>query len=238
MRKLMIACTAALPLAIGAPVALGAYNATQQMRPTNPAVQQMGHNGAVQDAREQVSEAARMLQQMQQDPQMKAALARAKGVLLMPDYGRGGLVVGASGSPGVLMIRQNGKWIGPALYNVGSVSIGAQAGGEAGQVAMLLMTDKGVRRFEQQNNFSLKADAGLSIVNWSARAQANTGADVVVWTDVEGAYAGASVGATDINFDEGETGALYGKQVRVQDIFAGNVHTAHADALVKALPTG
>jgi len=49
------------------------------------------------------------------------------------------------------------------------VSAGAEAGFEAGQIAMVLTSDRGVRAFESGNNFTLNADAGFTIIDWSAQ---------------------------------------------------------------------
>ncbi len=56
---------------------------------------------------------------------------------------------------------------------------------------MLLMTDRALNSFKGNNTFSLNADAGLTIINYSARGQASVGkGDVIFWADTEGAFAG------------------------------------------------
>src|ERR1051325_7390908 len=162
------------------------------------------------DANHELQEATRLVKQMKKDSEMARALAKAKGIFLVPDYGRGAFVVGGSGGQGVLFAKKNGEWVGPVFYNLGSVSIGAQAGVSAGQVAMVLMSDKAVNSFQGDNSFSLDANAGLTIVNWSARGQASLGtSDVIVWSDTEGAYAGVAFSASDINADEHANRAFY-----------------------------
>ena len=231
MRNLIIACAATLPLLASGATAYAAYNPEHAVPPRHA-------SGALQDARDQVGHAAKILHKMvRQDPGMRRRLHEAKAVFVMTSYGRGGLVVGGSGSPGVLMVRHDGRWAGPALFNVGSVSVGAQVGGEWGSMVWILDTHRALRQFEQTNNFSLKSGADLTFAVWSAATRAQTSApDVVVWSDFKGAYAGADIGATDINYDEHETGALYGHRVSLREIVRGQVHTAAAQELVKALP--
>ncbi len=216
-----------------------AYRAGEEMTSSQAAAATVGRGGALQDAHDQVSHSAKIIDKMmREDPSTRQALKNARGVFVIPAYGRAGLVVGGSGGPGVLMMRQGNRWIGPALYNTGSVSLGAQAGAEGGAIVMILNSDKAVRQFEQENNFSLRADAGISFIVWSARAQAETSKpDVYVWSDMKGAYAGANIAVSDANFDEGETAALYGRKVTPRDIFQGSVHTAQARSLQQALPS-
>jgi lipid-binding SYLF domain-containing protein/predicted outer membrane protein len=183
------------------------------------------------DARQEVGEAIKVVQKMNTDPELKKLLTQAKGIFIVPDFARAGLIIGGSGGSGVLLAHSTGAWSNPAFYNMGAVSFGAQAGGSAGQIAMVLMTDKALHQFERNNTFSLNADAGLNIVNWSARAQGSWGkGDIVMWSDAEGAYAGATVSASDINFDEAETRAYYGRPVAATDVLNGKVASGPADA--------
>jgi len=164
------------------------------------------------DALNDLKEATQVVQQMNKQPEAKQLIDRAKGVFLIPDYGRAALVVGGSGGEGVLLVRTGAGWSDPVFYNLGSISAGAQAGVTAGQLAMVLMTDRAVNSFKGQNTFSLNANAGLTIVNWSARGQASLGkADVVLWSDTEGLFGGASISVSDISADTEENQAYFGR---------------------------
>lgn len=190
-----------------------------------------------QDTAQQVREATKVVGQMERDPGMKKLLQQAKGVFIVPDYGRVALGVGGRGGEGVVLIKHGNTWSDPAFYNIGGISVGLQAGAEAGSIAMVLNSDKAVKTFMQNNNFSLNAEAGLTVVNWSGKAQASAGkGDVVIWSDTEGLFGGATASVTDINFDEDETAGYYGKQVAVRDIFNGKVRgPAQANMLKQAL---
>lgn len=78
--------------------------------------------------------------------------------------------MGTPAESGVLRVHCNGKWSGPGFYNFGGVSIGLEAGVSAGRVAMILTDEKALANFSKDNKFSLNADAGLTIVDYSARA--------------------------------------------------------------------
>lgn len=191
------------------------------------------------DGQEQVNEALKVVKQMKKDPQLTNLLERAQGVYIVPDFGKAAVGVGGRGGEGVLLIKRDGEWSGPAFYNFGRVSAGLQAGVEAGSIAMLLMTQDAVQPFtSQKNNFSLDASAGLTVVNYSAQGRATAGEpDVITWSDTEGLFAGAAIGVSGFTRDEDENRAYYKKQATTQQIFSGNVKNPHADALKDALPT-
>lgn len=172
------------------------------------------------EAKELLADARRTLKQMKQDPQLRQTLQQSSGVFVIPDYGRGALIVGARGGEGVLMTGTGDRFDTPVFYDYGGISAGLQAGAEAGGVAMILRTDEALDSFMQEDNWSLNADAGLTVVNWSARAQGSVGkGDVVVWSDTEGLLGDAALSVTDIHFDDEETAAFYGKsRVTLEDV--------------------
>lgn len=190
----------------------------------------------LRDANKQVKNAAAVAKRMQSDPQLKTLLSEAKGVFIVPKYGRGGLGIAGRGGEGVLMANNGNTWSSPAFYNYGGMSLGLQAGVEVGSMAMILMNDKAMNAFMQDNKFSLTADAGLTIVNYTAKAKTQTGrGDVVVWMDTKGAFADASVGVTDITFDEEENKAWYKQNVAARDIVGGKVTSGASNPLEKQL---
>lgn len=193
--------------------------------------------GPAEDANATLREAVSVVKEMEQEPRLKQLMQQAKGIFIMPDYARGGLGVGVRGGEGVMMASTQGKWSNPAFYNLGGVSVGALGGVEVGRVVMLLMSDKAVRNFMQDDKFALDADAGLTLVNFTAKASANLGrGDVIVWTDTRGAFASAAVGVTDISFDNEENAAFYRPGVSARDIITGKVTSRKADALTAAMP--
>jgi SH3 domain-containing YSC84-like protein 1 len=186
----------------------------------------------VKDALGEVTGATATVKDMRKDPGTAELLDRAKGVFILPDYGRAGLGIGGSGGQGVLLAKTNGTWSDPVFYNIGSVSLGLQAGVSAGRVAMILLTDQAVNSFKGNTSFSLNADAELTIVNYSERGQANLGkADVVFWTNVEGAYAGVTASASAVSADGDANHAYYGTpEATPGKILNGTVSKARPEA--------
>lgn len=176
------------------------------------------------------------VQTMKQNPQLRQLLAKAKGVYLVPEFGRGALIVGGRGGAGVVLAKNDGKWSDPAFYDFGGISVGPQVGGSGGKVAYLLMTDHAVNAFKSGNKISLNAGAGLTVVDFSHNGQASWGkGDIIMWTDNSGLYAGANVSATDINWADNNNQSYYGRKVQPDKVLAGDVNTPDATALKDAL---
>lgn len=191
------------------------------------------------EAQDRVNASITIVDRMKAEPATAALLSQARGVLLVPNYGKGAWIVGAQGGEGVLLVRRGARWSDPAFYNLGGVSVGLQAGGAAGPIALLLMTDKAVHEFDERTGtWSLGADAGLTVVNTSAH-QGIVGtmppADVVVWSGTKGLFGGISVGAMRVGPDGALNEAYYHGLVTTHQIVAGEVRNPNANPLRDAL---
>lgn len=209
-----------LAAAAFAPVAAHAQNGTE----TGASVSHHQSSGPAHSARDRVRDSARIIEQMkQQDPQLASLLARAKGVFIIPHYGKGAFIVGGQGGGGVVLTKRDGTWSDPAFFSIGGGSIGAQAGGEGGSVVMLLMTRKAIDKFANSNNtWALNGNAGLTVATWSGKAQTETGnGDVIVWTNTNGLYGGLTASVTDITPDRKMDHAYYGRSVDARQILEG-----------------
>lgn len=190
----------------------------------------------LQNAKDTVQEAAKVVEQLRTEAEAKDVLKQAKAVFIVPDYGRAALGIGAAGGQGVLVANNDGTWSSPAFYNIGSLSLGLAAGVEAGSIAFLIMSDEALKGFRDTNNFSLNADAGLTIIDWSKRAQASAGkgADVIVWADTEGLYGDLAVSVSDIFLDEEANRAYYNKDVAARDITEGSIRDPMSSSPLEA----
>lgn len=187
-------------------------------------------------ATEHVDKAVRVVHQMERTPEMRSLLQRSKGVFVVPDYGNAALGIGARGGAGVLLVRNGDTWSNPAFYNYGGVSIGPQAGAEAGAIAFVLNDQKALNSFMQNNKFSLNADAGLTLVDWSKKGAGAAGwGNITAWADTEGLFGGAALAVADVDYDEDETAGYYKRQVAARDVLSGKVSNPQADMLRKAL---
>lgn len=199
---------------------------------------QAANASEAQEAKDLAKESVKVIKQMKSEQKADKLLKQAKGVYIVPDFAKGGLGVGGWGGQGVLLIHKNGKWQGPAFFNMGAVSAGAEVGFSAGSIAMLLMSDDAVNNFKTDNSFSLNATSDFTIINYSAIDQASVGkGDMIIWADTEGVYGGLSGSVSDITWDNEKNDGYYGKHVTEQDVVNGKVHSSNSKALTKALPS-
>jgi SH3 domain-containing YSC84-like protein 1 len=227
--KLFAGLLAAAPLLAFVPAAEAANTAAGGTTATQVQIQKNGPS-------QEIARAVNVINKMKADPKLAALMKKAKGIFVVPEFGRGALVVGARGGSGVMLAKTNGLWGNPAFYNMGGISVGAQAGGSGGAIAFLLMSRSAVNAFHSQNSFSLNAGAGLSIVNYSAASQASWGkGDIILWSNTKGLFAGAQISVTDIMWDGQANQAYYGKKVTPNQVLAGAVISTHKPRLRMAL---
>jgi SH3 domain-containing YSC84-like protein 1 len=194
---------------------------------------------AAATAQRLVDDAVQAVQRMKQDPRVASLLGEAKGVLIVPHYKEGAAIIGGHGGVGVLLARRKSAWTDPVFYRVGGISIGLQAGGASGPLAMLLMSDKAIDKFRDNlSTWSLGARAGLTVARISGQRQhPGGGLDIVVWSGVKGLFGGAAVSATDVTPDTSADHAYYRSPVAPLQILVGAVENPEAQPLREALGT-
>jgi lipid-binding SYLF domain-containing protein len=142
----------------------------------------------------------------------------AKALLIIPQNIKGAFIVGGAGGSGALVVQdgQTGKWGYPAFYTLGSISIGLQAGGEASEVILMVLTDRGMESL-LTSSFKLGADATFAVGPVGGGAMAKT-ADIVSYSRSKGAFVGMSLDGAVIKTKDKFNEAYYGKVVSPTDI--------------------
>ena len=167
-------------------------------------------------------------------------IKKAKGVYITPSLLKGAFVVGVSGGNGLLLIRdkESGKWMGPAFYTLGGASFGLQAGGEASEVVLLILTDRGVKAF-MRSNFKLGADANIAagpVGGGAAAETANLSADILSFSRSKGLFGGLSLEGAVVKVRSGMNEAYYGKKLSPSQILiGGRAGNPQAAGLVKEI---
>jgi SH3 domain-containing YSC84-like protein 1 len=161
-----------------------------------------GQPSDVTAARSRADRAVDVINQMNAQAGTAALLRNARAVLIVLDYVKVAFLIGEQGGEGVLAARHDDHWSDAGFYTLGGVSIGVQAGIEAGPVAYVLMTSRAVQDLEnRESKTTLGADAGLTIIRFSGDTNIVStlpGADVIVWTGTAGLFGGVAFDATHV----------------------------------------
>lgn len=154
-------------------------------------------------------------------------LDSAKCVAVVPSLLKGGFVVGASHGRGMATCKlSNGSWTPPAPLTMTGGSIGFQIGGQAVDLVMMIMNDRGLQAL-LTNQFKIGADASAAAgpvgrhvegaTDWKLRAE------VLTYSRARGLFAGITINGSTIKQDEDATRELYGKFVPFKTILTGAV---------------
>lgn len=191
-------------------------------------------------AQDRIDDATHLIHHMKQDPNLAQLLDEARGVFIIPHYGKAGFIVGGQGGGGVVLAKRDDRWSDPAFFNIGGGSIGWQAGATGGSMVMILMTPRAVDHFERnRGRWSLHAGVSLTVAKYTGNAEATTRGhtDIILWTDTGGLYGGLTAGVTDITPDNRLDRDYYHEDVSPRRILTGRVTTARAEDLRGALST-
>ncbi len=197
-----------------------------------------------QDARQLVEKARLTFETFLADPQMGPALRtllpKARAVLIYPQVLRGAFIIGVSGGTGALVVRDmaSSQWGGPAFYTIGEASLGLQAGGDASQVALIALSDRGVSAL-LATSAKLGGDASVALgpVGWGAEAATqNLSADIVSYSLSKGLYAGLSLEGAVVAVRDSLNTAYYGKAVTpTQVLIQREVSNPQAAGLIEEI---
>ena len=153
-------------------------------------------------------------------------LSSAKCVAVVPSMLKGGFVVGANYGKGVATCHTATGWSAPAPFKLAGGSVGFQIGGEAVDVVMLIMNEKGMRNL-LNSKFKLGADASVAAGPVGRHAEGDTDwkmrAEVLSYSRARGVFAGVSLNGAGISQDNDETRVLYGNDASFQKILTGGV---------------
>lgn len=147
-------------------------------------------------------------------PDALKLMAKARGVLIVPELVQGGFIVGAAGGRGVLVTKRGqGDWGYPAFYGMGSGSIGLQVGGKVSEIIFIILTDKGLTAI-LDHKFKFGAEAGVTMVavgiGLEGASTAAGGADIVAFASSNGLFAGASLEGSYLDADNDWNALYYG----------------------------
>lgn len=135
--------------------------------------------------------------------EFRRLLQKAKGILIVPEYVKAGIILGIEGGDGVLLKRVSETgWGQPLFFRLTSGSIGLQIGGQVSEIAFLIMNEEGIQSI-LNNDFKLGLDFGVSVGTLGGRIGAGTTTefdnDIYAFALGEGLYVGAGFEGTEID---------------------------------------
>lgn len=178
------------------------------------------------DARAEIANAVAVVESVRNDvnftKDLEPYLQRARGVMVIPSYYKGGFIIGGSYGVGLLMVRDDqGKLTPPAFYSVVGGSVGLQIGGQRVQMILMIMTENGLNSV-LSDNFKMGASAGVSFAtvgaNIEAATTANLDADIIAFAHSQGAYGGGVFEGAGLVFRDSWNRAVYGPNASAKAI--------------------
>ncbi|HVN80252.1 MAG TPA: lipid-binding SYLF domain-containing protein [Terriglobia bacterium] len=153
-------------------------------------------------------------------------LGSAKCVAVVPSMIKAGFIVGGNYGKGVATCRTDSGWSAPAPFLVTGGSFGLQVGGEAVDLVMLVMNERGMQQL-LSSKFQLGADVSAAAGPVGRHAEGNTDwkmrAEVLSYSRARGIFAGVSLDGAVIKQDKDDTKALYGTATSFSAILKGQV---------------
>lgn len=150
----------------------------------------------------------------------------AKCVAVVPSMVKIALGFGGSHGKGVATCRTANGWSAPAPFTITGGSWGLQIGGQAIDLVMLVMNQKGMDAL-LSSKFKVGADASAAAGPIGREAAADTDwkmkAEVLSYSRARGVFAGIDLSGSHIAQDQDETRILYGKMVPFATILNGQV---------------
>ena len=174
-------------------------------------------------------------------PEIRPVVEKARGVLIIPELIKGGLIIGAEGGSGVLLARgADGTWSSPAFYTLVAGSFGLQAGGQVAETIFALMNDGAVAAF-MNDEFKLGADASVAVGPLGSGIEASTttnlNADIYAFSRTAGLFGGGALEGAKIISRQDLNDEYYGAVATPRDVvLERKFFNRGADALRKALP--
>jgi SH3 domain-containing YSC84-like protein 1 len=176
-------------------------------------------------------------------------LEKAECVIVIPSVRKLAFGVGASYGRGAMVCRTGekfrGPWGAPAMYALEGGSVGFQIGGEATDLILLVMNDRGMESI-LSSKVKLGADASIAGGPKGRDASADTDAwmraEILSYSRSRGVFAGISLEGSTLRPDDEASEQVYGHAIRAKDIVRSNNMSVPGtgrhlvDALQKSAP--
>src|SRR6202165_425572 len=155
-------------------------------------------------------------------------LEKSECVIVIPSVRKLALGVGASYGRGAMVCRTGekfrGPWGAPAMYALEGGSVGFQIGGEATDLILLVMNDRGMESI-LSSKVKLGADASIAAGPKGRDASADTDAwmraEILSYSRSRGLFAGVSLEGSTLRPDDDASADVYGRKITAREIVLG-----------------
>jgi lipid-binding SYLF domain-containing protein len=155
-------------------------------------------------------------------------LEKAECVIVFPSVLKAAFVVGASYGRGAMVCRSGehfrGPWGAPAMFALEGGSVGFQIGGQATDLILLIMNERGASSI-LESKVKLGGDASVAAGPVGRDAAANTDAymraEVLSYSRTRGLFAGVSLEGSTLRPDDNATEDVYGRKLTAREIVLG-----------------
>jgi lipid-binding SYLF domain-containing protein len=152
-----------------------------------------------------------------------SVLDKAEAIAVFPSTLKGGFIFGAHRGRGIISARAEGpaRWTPPAFLTVTGGSFGAQIGGQAVDIVLVIMNRRGLEQL-LRNEFKIGADASVAAGPVGRYAEASTDiqlrAEILSYSRTRGLFAGITLQGSTISEDSDSNEAFYGRRLRTRQI--------------------
>jgi len=171
-------------------------------------------------------------------------LEKAECVIVFPSVLKGAFIVGGSYGRGAMVCRTgehfDGPWGPPAMYALEGGSVGFQLGGQATDLVLLVMNERGASSI-LSSQVKLGADASAAAGPKGRDASADTDAylraEILSYSRSRGLFAGISLEGSTLRPDDDASADVYGRKITATEIVMGRktVVPASGRLLVRVL---
>ncbi len=153
-------------------------------------------------------------------------ITKAQCIAVIPSMLKAAFGVGGAYGKGVASCRTDKGWSAPAFFSLRGGSFGFQIGGQAADIVMLIMNDRGMNDL-LRSKVKLGADASVAAGPVGRHADASTDwklrAEVLTYSRARGLFAGISLNGAVLTQHRDDTRDFYGKMVPFRTILLGNI---------------
>jgi lipid-binding SYLF domain-containing protein len=146
-------------------------------------------------------------------------LSNADAIAVFPSTLKGGFGIGVQHGKGIVSRRnrETGAWTAPGFLSLTGGSFGAQIGGQAVDLVLVVMNKNGLDSL-LKSDFKIGGDASVAAGPVGRSAEAATDlllkAEILSYSRARGLFAGVSLNGSVINEDEDANRDFYGRPIR------------------------